>query len=205
MRNFVRVALLLVAVLCMVAISEHPQTAQASNEPSGTLPVSGKTAFWAMYKSAYSWSNDAVALRLESKSLSGIKNDAGKAAMWTAIFGSPRRRAAIEISYTVAAQPPELAKGINIGHPITWAGPTRDVMPYQGSDIVVDSDAAYKIAAAQAESWLKAHPDKQPSFLLGYNPTTFARPVWYVIWGDKKSGYKTFVDAKTGEVAKAIK
>jgi hypothetical protein len=204
--NLSKVVVLLIAALIMMAYSEHPKTVQASSDAAGAaVPVSGRTAFWAMYKSAYSWSSDVVPLKLESKSLPGIKNEAGRAAMWSAIFGSPRRREAIEISYAVAAQPPEVAKGINIGHPISWAGPSREVMPFQGSDIVVDSDLAYKTAAAQAESWLKAHPDKPASFLLGYNPTTFTRPVWYVVWGDKKSGYRVFLDAKTGEVAKALK
>jgi hypothetical protein len=198
--NLYRVAVLLIAVLCMMA------TMQASNEASGTpVPVSGKTAFWAMYKSAYSWANDAVALKLESKSLPGIKNEAGKAALWSATFGSPRKHEMIEISYAVMAQPPELAKGVNVNHPISWAGPSREVMPLQTSDIVIDSDSAYTIAAAQAQAWLKTHPDKQVSFLLGYNSTSFTRPVWYVMWGDKKSGYGAFVNAKTGEVAKAIK
>ena len=188
----------------MMAIIEHPKTVQAANEVA-SVPVSGKTAFWAMYKPAYSWSSDVVPLKLESKSISGIKNEAGKAAMWTAIFGSARRRQAIEITYAVAAQPPDIVKGINVGHPIIWSGPTRDVMPYSGSDIVVDSDAAYKIAAAQADSWLKKNPDKQASFVLGYNPTTFTRPIWYVMWGDKKSGYRVFIDTKKGEIAKALK
>jgi len=198
--NFYRVAVLLIAALCMMT------TMQASNEASGApAPISGKNAFWAMYKSAYSWSNDAMALKLESKSLPGIRNEAGKAALWTATFGSPRKREIVEISYAVVAQPPELAKGVNVGHPIFWAGPSRDVMPFQGSDIVIDSDSAYNTAAAQAQSWLKTHPDKQVSFLLGYNSTAFTRPVWYVMWGDRKSGYRAFVNTKTGELAKAIK
>src|SRR6478736_1916492 len=104
--NFYRVAVLLIAALCMMT------TMQASNEASGApAPISGKNAFWAMYKSAYSWSNDAMALKLESKSLPGIRNEAGKAALWTATFGSPRKREIVEISYAVVAQPPELAKG----------------------------------------------------------------------------------------------
>ena len=200
--NFFRGAVLLIAAFCLISISER-STVQAAGEPSG--PVSGKTAFWAMYKSAYSWSSDAVPLKLESKSISGVKNEGGKAAMWTAIFGSARKREAIDISYAVAAQAPDVAKGINVGHPISWGGPSRDVMPFQGSDIAADSDAAYKTAATLADSWLKTHPDKQVSFLLGFNTTTFVRPVWVVMWGDKKFGFRAFVDAKTGEIAKPLK
>lgn len=210
--NLLKIVLLLFAILYVVACSETPKTtevqaSQTASEPSGPpVPVSGKTAFWAMYKSAYSWSNDIVPLKLESKSISGIKNDAGSAAMWSATFGSRRKQQAIEITYAIAAQPPDIVKGVNVGHPIVWGGETREVMPFQGSDIVVDSDAAYKTAAAEAQSWLKAHPDKDVSFLLGNNSKTFATPVWYVKWGDTKAGgYNAFVNTKTGEIAKPVK
>jgi hypothetical protein len=209
-RNFLKVAVLLIAVLYTLACSENPKSEQSSNQsanaPAGPpAPVSGKTAFWAMYKSAYSWSSDAAPLKLESENVSGVRNEAGTAGMWRATFGSARREEAIEISYAVAPQPPDIIKGVNVGHPVFWAGPTRDVMPFQGSDIVTDSDVAYKTAVSQAESWLKKNSDKQASFLLGNNPTTFARPVWFVQWGDKKSGYRVFVDSKTGQVAKPVK
>ena len=207
-RNLSKVAVLLIAILFTVACSEPPKTAsvQASDKssaPSG--PVSGKTAFWAMYKTAYTWSKDAVPLKLESKSITGVKNDAGTAGMWSATFGSPSKREAVEMSYAVVAQLPDVAKGVNVGHSVPWGGPTSAVTPFQGSDIVFDSDAAYKTAVAHAQSWLKDHPDKEPTFLLGNNSGTFATPVWYVAWGDTKSGYRVFVNTKTGEVAKPVR
>ena len=206
-----RFAVIMIAVLSMVACSEEEKKpVQASNttpslasEASG--PVSGKTAFWAMYKSAYAWSKDAVPLKLESKNVPNVKNEAGDAAMWSATFGSNSRHEAIEITYA-AVQTPDVIKGVNVGHPISWGGPTRSVMPFTGSDIVVDSDAAYKTGAKQAEAWLKEHPDKPVAFTLGNNPTTFARPVWLIQWGDNnKGGYRVFVDTKTGELAKGMK
>ena len=201
----------ILAVFMMVACSEAPksaenesaQTSATSNEPSG--PITGKTAYWAIYKSAYSWAKDAVPLKLESKSLAGVKSENGAAGLWTGTFGSISRKEAIDISYAVAAQPPDLVKGINIGHAVPWGGSTRQVMAFTGSDIVADSDAAYKTAAAHADAWLKAHPDKPVSFLMGNNGATFATPVWYVLFGDKKDGYGVFVNTKTGELAKATK
>lgn len=155
-----------------------------------------------MYKSAYSWANDLVPLKLESKDLSGVKNDAGNAGMWTATFGSFRKHESLVVTYAVAAQPPDIYKGINVGHPVPWGGPSRDVMPFQTSDLVVDSDAVYKTALAQAQPWLTKHPDRQVSFLLGNNPTRSSTPVWYVVWGDNKSGYSVFVNSKTGDAVK---
>ena len=204
-KNLASVALLFFSIVVMIGCSEPAKPVQASHQPSvSSEPVLAKTAFWAAYKAAYAWSNDALPLKLESKSLSGIKNEEGRAAMWTATFGSVRRKEALEISYAVVAQAPDVVKGINISNPVPWRGPTREVMSFQGSEIV-DSDSAYKKAAVEAQSWLKTHPDKQVSFLLGNNPTAFASPVWYVMWGDKKAGYRVFVNAKTGEVAKPLK
>ena len=208
MHRIPSIVVLLLVALFMAACSEAPKTTETEQPkpaagPSG--PVTGKVAYWEIYKSAYSWAKDAVPLKLESKSVPGIKNEAGNAAIWNATFGSASRHEAIDITYAVAPLPPDIVKGINVGHGIPWAGPTHDVMPFQGSDIAVDSDAAYKTAAAKGEAWLKAHPDKPVSFLLGNNPNSFATPVWYVMWGDKKDGYFMFVSSKTGEIAKRVK
>lgn len=198
--------LLAMAVLLMTACSESPKPAEATTAAAAPLsPVSGKTAFWAMYKSAYSWSKDMVPLKLESKDIPETKNDNGDAGMWSATFGSFDRHQALEFTYAVAAHPPDIRKGINVGHPISWGGPSPDVMPFQTSDLVIDSDAAYKTALAQAEPWLKKHPDKEASLLLGNNHKRFADPVWYVLWGDNKSGYSVFVDSKTGAVTKPVR
>ncbi len=208
MHRILSIVVVLIAIFYAVACSEAPKTeaVQATNEALEAVgPVSGKTAYWAMYKSAYLWSNDAVSLKLESKSIPGIKNGAGNAGMWSATFGSPRKRESLEISYAVVSQLPDIAKGVNVGHAVPWSGSTHDVMPFQGSDVVVDSDAAYKTAATQAESWLKAHPDKEATLLLGNNSTKFPTPVWYVMWGNKKDGYGAFVNTKTGEIAKQMK
>ena len=46
------------------------------------------------------------------------------------------------------------------------------------------------------------HPDKTlSSFALG-NTFRFQPPVWYLMWGDKKSGYVAFIDANSGKVLK---
>src|SRR5579864_1091810 len=192
-----------IAVLLMTACSEPPKTETAKTEPSGpAAPILGRKAFFEMYKSAYAWSNDLVPLKLESKDLPGIKNEAGGAGMWSATFGSSRKHQIVVITYAVAAHPPDIYKGVSVGRAIPWSGPSRDAMPFQTSDVVVDSDAVYKAALAQAEPWLKKHPDKQVSLQLGNNPTRFSAPVWYVLWGDTKSGYNAFVNSKTGEVVK---
>lgn len=198
--NFLR-AVVSIAVLLLTACSEAPKESSSSGSSVPSTPVTGKTAFWPMYKSAYTWASDMVPLKLESKDAPGSKSPPGSAGMWTGTFGSQRLREAVVITYSIAAHPPEILKGVNVGHPFPWAGPTREALAFQSSDLSVDSDAAYKTALTQANAWVQKHPDKEVSFALG-NSARFSGPVWYVLWGDSKNGYAAFVEAKTGQMAK---
>ena len=202
MRTIFLRAVVSIALLFLTACSEPPkESSSGSSTPSA--PVTGKTAFWPMYTAAYKWSSGMVPIKLESKDPPGSKSEPGKAGTWTATFGSQGRREAVVLTYAITAQPPEIVKGVNVGHPFPWAGPTHEALAFQSSDLTVDSDAAYKTASTQpgASAWLKKHPDKEVSFALG-NSARFGGPVWYVLWGDSKTGYGVFIDAKTGQVAK---
>lgn len=189
-----------------VACSDVPPGSadKSSSSSAGTSsagPVSGKTAFWEMYKSAHTWASDLEPLRLESKSVPGIKNADGKAAMWKATFGSPSRHEARVFTYSVTQHAPDIYKGVTVDKPLPWNGPTKDAAIFASSDLNVDSDAAYQTAfkEASASSWVAKHPDKEFSCTLG-NAERFQAPVWYVLWGDDKSGYAVFVDAKSGAI-----
>jgi hypothetical protein len=193
-------------LLFLTSCSQEPKTTQASTNPdtasaTASGPVTGKAAFWEMYKSAHAWAPDLTALSLENKTVPGEKNEAGKSEVWSATFGSLSKHEARTFSYAVAAHPPDIPKGITVGHGIPWAGPSHDALPFYSSDFNVDSDAAYKTALGQAEPWLKKHPDKEARLALG-NSSRFPAPVWYVFWGDKKLGYAVYVNAKTGAVIK---
>lgn len=199
-----------VAMLSLVSCSEtskdkatekKPAAASTSAETAASGPVSGKTAFWQMYKSAHSWSADLVPLSLESKTIPGIKNDAGKAAMWSATFGSHTKREARTFTFAVAAHGSDVIKGVTVGRALPWNGPRQDALAIDTADLSVDSDAAFKAALAEASAWVSKHPDKEVSVTLG-NASRFPAPVWFVMWGDKKSGYAVYVNAKTGAVIK---
>ena len=193
-------AILSIAVLLLAACSQAPKD-ESDQKAFPSNPVSGKTAFWELYRSAHSWAADLMPLKLESKTAPGVKNEGGNAAIWVGTFGSTSKHQAIVITYAVAPSPPDITKGMNVGHPIPWAGPTQDALSFQTSDLSTDSDAAYKTASAKADAWVKKHPDKDVSFSLG-NASRFGAPVWYVLWGDSKTGYSVYVNAKTGEVVK---
>jgi hypothetical protein len=203
-----RVKIVALVVTLVLTSCEAPKPAGEAKPESAAKaasapeqPVSGKTAFWEMYKSAHSWAADLVPLKLESKAVPGIKNEAGKAAIWTATFGSPRRQEARVFTYSVVSRSPDVYKGVTVSNPLPWTGPTPAALTFTTSDFAVDSDAAYTTASAQAATWVKSHPGKDVSFTLG-NASRFPAPVWYVLWGDQKSGYSVFVNAKTGAVVK---
>jgi hypothetical protein len=153
-----------------------------------------------MYHSAHSWAADVAPLSLESKEVPGVKNADGKAAMWSATFGSPSLRQFRTYSYSIADHKPEIVRGLMIGSAQPWGGPRNEALTFDVSDLI-DSDAAYQKALAQAEAWVRQNPGKEASFALG-SASRFTAPVWYVLWGDKKSGYSVYVNAKTGAIAK---
>ena len=66
---------ILVLTSCGVTLSsETGAEAATTKSPVPQGPITGKTAFWEMYKSARAWSSDIVPLSLESKEIPGIKN-----------------------------------------------------------------------------------------------------------------------------------
>ncbi len=200
---------IVVAVLMLSGCSQGPtpsatqEGATKAKEPAvPPEPVPAKTAFWPMYTSARSWATDFVTLKVTAKEVPGFTNEGGKAAMWEATFASPSQHEYRAYTYAIAAHPPDIYKGVVIGRGLPWGGVTRDVMPIQLSEFHVDSDAAYKAAAEDADAWLKKNPDKKLSTVELGNAYKFPAPVWFFMWGDKKHGYAVFVNATTGKVVK---
>jgi hypothetical protein len=176
--------------------------ADAAKEAAAPIePVTARTALWPMYTSARTWTTDFVILKMEPKELTAFKNDAGKAAMWEATFASPGRHEYRVYSYAIAAQPPDIYKGVTVGRPIPWSGETRDVMAIPLSDFKVDSDSAYKTALVDAGPWLKKNPTKKISEFQLWHAFRFDAPVWFLQWGDKKVGfYAAYVNATEGQL-----
>jgi hypothetical protein len=200
-----KAAATILAFVMTTACSEAPKTSETKTEPKKEAlkppePVSGKTAFYEMYKPARAWASDFLPLSLASGEVPNMKNEAGKAAMWTAVFVSPSRREARTFSYSVVDQGTTIHKGITVGGAEPWSGPTAKSEPFQTTQFVIDSDVAYETASHKAATWLNNHPGKSVSFYLG-NASRFPAPVWYVLWGNNKSGYSAYVNATTGAIA----
>ncbi|HEY4380487.1 MAG TPA: hypothetical protein VGN01_09090 [Acidobacteriaceae bacterium] len=209
MASFLRQrSVIAIAAVATLLLSACSQTANptAGNQPAAPAAppelVTAKTAFWPMYKAALTWNGDAETLRVSAKEIPGFKNQAGKAAMWEASFGSPSNHQYRVYTYSIAAAPPDIHKGVASGIALPWAGQTREAMPIDATVFNVDSDAAYRTSAADAAAWLAKNQDKPLSSVELGNTYGFKSPVWYVAWGDKKSGYIALVNATSGTLYK---
>jgi hypothetical protein len=196
----------MVAAVVLSACSEAPNTTakvetEVKKEPAkAPEAVTAQRAFYEMYKPARTWATDLLALSVTSGEVPNIKNENGKAGLWTAVFVSPSRREARTFTYA-ALNDGDVRKGVNIGNALPWGGATKTSKPFSSSEFAVDSDAAYKTAFAKAEDWLKKHPNEKATFRLG-NASRFAAPIWYIMWGTTKNGYAALVNASTGAIEK---
>jgi hypothetical protein len=209
-KNLLMKSAVVFAVLGLTACSSEPakttevktDTDAAKKAPAGPPePVLAKTAFYEMYTPAHAWAADMVPISLKSGEVAGVKNSQGKAGVWIAVFGSLAQHQARTYTYSVADELPTFAKGVKAQSPEPWAGPTQAVMTFQTSDFTIDSDAAYKAAATKASDWLKdgENAAKPVSLSLGA-ASRFPAPVWYILFGDTKSGFVALVSASTGSI-----
>jgi hypothetical protein len=204
-------AVLVLGVIGLSACSSEPAKttektgdgdAAAKKAPAGPPePVAAKAAFYEMYTPAHTWAADLMPISLKSGEVAGVKNADGKAGFWTAVFVSPSQHAARTYTYSVADQLPNISKGVRAESTDAWAGPTTAVETFQTSDFTIDSDAAYKTAAAKAADWLKEsnNAEKPVSMSLGA-AARFPAPIWYILFGDTKLGFVAVVNASTGNI-----
>ena len=197
-RGSVAISAMLFLAACSSPTTTETKPAETKKEAAvPSEPVAAKTAFWEMYKPAHSWASDLLPLTLSSGDVEGMKNEDGKAAMWTAVFVSPSRREARTLTYSVVDHKPTIHKGVSMGGAQVWSGATDKSRPFQTNQFAIDSEVAFKTALGKTGDWVKKHPDKTWSMTLG-NAARFPAPVWYVLWGDQKTGYGVFVNATTG-------
>ena len=200
-------ATVMVAALGLWACSGAPTTApkaesEAPKEPAAPPEaVTAQRAFFEAYKAGRAWATDLLALSVASGEVPGIKNEDGKAGVWTITFVSPSRREARVFTFAVADGGPDIRKGLDASNALPWGGATPSSKPFSNSEFTVDSDAAYKAASEKAAGWLKAHPNEKATFRLG-SASRYPAPVWYVMWGTTKNGYAALVNALTGAIVK---
>src|ERR1039457_6191044 len=116
----------MVAALVLSACSEAPNTmtveTEVKKEPAkAPEAVTAHRAFYEMYKPARTWATDLLALSVISGEVPNIKNEGGKAGLWTAVFVSPSRREARSFTYA-AVESGDIPKGVNVGPVLPWGG-----------------------------------------------------------------------------------
>ncbi|HEX4227779.1 MAG TPA: hypothetical protein VHZ07_03855 [Bryobacteraceae bacterium] len=199
-KNWLMAALLATGTL-LTSCSPAPKASEATSTeavaPAVVAPVTGKTAYWEMYASARNWAKDVMPLEVQSKSIPGVANEGGKAAMWTATFASPSQSQSRTFTYAIEAKRPDIYKGVVIGEGEPWSGPSRFMLPFQMSEVTVDTDTAYATAVKDAAAWLKEHPNDSATFTLR-DVAKYNVPTWAVLFGDEKKGYRALVNAIDG-------
>ena len=197
----------IVGAFMLSACSEAPKPVakaetEARKEPAkAPEAVTAQRAFYEIYKPARVWATDLLALSVASGEIPAIKNEGGKAGLWTVTFVSPSRKEARVFTYAVADAGEEASRGVTASNALPWAGSTPASKAFSNSEFAVDSDAAYKIASEKAAGWLKSHPNQKVTFRLG-SASRYPAPVWYVMWGTTKNGYAALVNAVTGTIVK---
>src|SRR5690348_3835615 len=180
------------------ASTQQTSESAAPKAPQG--PISAKTAFWEMYKPAFQWSKDIMPIQVTNHEVATTKTKDGKATVWTAIFVSPQKGESRTYTYATIDDPAnDITKGVKASAAMPWSGPTANVMPFQTSEFTVDSDAAYAAAKKKADAWLAQHPEESADLTLG-KASRFNQPVWMIYCGNDKNGYRSYVDAATGEI-----
>jgi hypothetical protein len=200
----------ILASLMLISVALLPCGCNKGSEPvktSSTEPaverkpleaISGQSAFNQMYRPVRQWAADAVPLTLTCGENPQVKNEGGKAAMWTGVFASPSRREARTAFYS-ATDDNGIARGVSVAGTQPWGGANTKSKPFNAAVLFVDSDQAYKTALEKAEPWVKKHPDKKFGIYLA-SASKNADPVWVVMWGDMKNGYVAYVNGTSGKM-----
>jgi hypothetical protein len=187
--------------LLMAGCSERPSTNAKTAEK--VEPVTGQSALFKMYQVARTWAPDAEVITMKSIHLTDVPAVRGQAGAWEAIFYSPAKSAQRNYTYSVEEGEANLHKGVFPGQQQSASG--ASLKPFLIGAVRIDSDAAYKTAAAHAAEYDKKNPSQTISFELGRQDVS-QNPVWRVIWGESAgtSGESVLVDAKMGEYLKTL-
>jgi hypothetical protein len=193
-------------VLVTAGCSEQPPASAKKLEKvelEKVDPVTGQSALFKMYQVARSWAPDAEVITMKSIHLTDVPAVRGDAGAWEAVFYSPGKGAQRIYTYSVEESDANLHQGVFPGQEQSASGASSKA--FLIGAVKIDSDAAYKTAAAHAAEYNKKNTSQTISFELGHQDVT-QNPVWRVIWGESAgtSAESVLVDATTGEYLKTL-
>jgi hypothetical protein len=161
-------------------------------------PLTGETAVFRMYQVARStWARDVMVERMSSLHVNGVPDPPpGKANEWEAVFNSPSAGNSRLYTDSIVEQLPDLHKDVFAGPQQSPAG-----KPFPIAAVKVDTDAAYKTAAAKLDKADEKRIAGKPILILLETDRRFSSPVWRILWGESvgTAEVSVFVDVSTGE------
>jgi len=204
MRLFPFLGALLPALLFLSGCSEAPKTVEQKQTPKAPELLTGRQAFQRMYPQARGWAPDALPLEIRSVRLGQVKAEPGTSGAWQVIFVSTSLGKAKTYTYSAVESDGNLHEGVFGGQEESYSG-RGDSSPFEIAAIRVDSDEAYKTAAAKSAEYIKKNPDKPVMFVMEQT-RRFPDVTWRVIWGDSvsTSDYSVFVDGTTGKLLQVM-
>lgn len=195
----------LAALVVLVGCSDAPSPEAKKAPEAPPKPVTGRQAFQQVFPMARAWAPDSQPLQIRSIQLSGVPPEKGKAGAWEVIFVSQSRGRQRAFTYSVIEAEGNLHQGPFGGLEDGWSGSSQQ-KAFLPQALKIDTDAAYKTAAANSEAYIKRNPDRPVNFMLDYTGR-FPDPAWRVMWGESvgTSDYSVFVDASTGQFIERIR
>ena len=160
--------------------------------------VTGRTAFYKMFGTARLWAADVQGLRCASIRLNQVKDELGATGAWECTFVSPSLQKSKSFTYSVIEAEGNLHKDVFAGLDEPYAAGSQTA-PWAIQAFKIDSDAAYKEAAAKSAEYIKKNPDKSIFYLLEWNKR-FPVLTWRIVWGESvgTSNYSVYIDASSG-------
>lgn len=191
-------------MLLLSACSEAPKATEQKQPPKPPEALTGRQAFQRIYPQARGWAPDAQPLEIRSVRLAQVEAEPGKAGAWQVVFVSASRGKAKTYTYSAVESEGNLHEGVFGGIEEDYTG-RGDSSPFEITAIKVDSDEAYKTAAAKSAEYIKKNPNKPVMFLMEQT-RRFPDVTWRVIWGDSvsTSDYSVFVDGSTGKLLQVM-
>ena len=172
------------------------------------VPVTGRSAAFEMYKTARSWNNDALLLRLENMDIPEAKAEGGKYGAWKATFVSPSKKVKREFTYSVAESSAGVHKGVFPGSESAYMANTQN-RTFSISDVKIDTPEAVENAKKQKDigEFADKHADLPVQFVLEWNMQLAPKAAWRVFWGAtiSTSQASVFIDAEEGKFLKKLR
>jgi hypothetical protein len=182
-----------------VSKSAAPPAAKA------TVTETGRSAFQKTYISARGWAIDAQPYSEESQPTQEVPGSDGKAAVWTARFGSASKGSAKAFTWSGSDAPDAPARGVVGGSEDSFSPSNRSTRTFDLGFLKIDSDQAVAVALKHGGKRLLDKDPKLPVYYRLHWDSSNNVLVWNVMFGGSGSELNVVLDATTGNFIKIAK